>query len=48
MPNSDVLHDAFGDLGVQDKGKYLTTLFIDDLAAIIKQSGEPNFEISQK
>ncbi len=48
MPNRDVLHDAFGDLGVQDKAKYLATLFIDDLAAVIKQGGGPNFEISQK
>jgi len=47
MTGRDVLHDAFGDLGMQDKAKYLATLFIDDLATIIKQGVDPNFEISR-
>jgi len=42
----DVLQQAFGDLGVQDKAKYLATLFIDDLSAVIKQGVDPNFEVS--
>ena len=47
MTGSDVLHDSFGDLGVQDKAKYLATLFIDDLVTVIKQGVDPNFEISR-
>ena len=45
--SGNVLHDAFGNLGVQDKAKYLATLFIDDLSAVIKQGVDPNFEVSR-
>lgn len=45
--SANVLHDAFGNLGVQDKAKYLATLFIDDLSAVIKQGVDPNFEVSR-
>jgi hypothetical protein len=45
--SENVLHDAFGNLGVQDKAKYLATLFIDDLSAVIKQGVDPNFEVSR-
>jgi len=43
----DVLNDAFGNLGVQDKAKFLATLFIDDLSAVIKQGVDPHFEVSR-
>jgi len=43
----DVLQQAFGDLGVQDKAKYLATLFIDDISAVIKQGVDPNFEVTR-
>ncbi len=43
----DVLQDAFGNLGVQDKAKYLATLFIDDICAVIKQGVDPHFEVSR-
>ena len=45
--SGDVLDAAFGDLGVQDKAKYLATLFIDDLSAVIKQGVDPHFEVSR-
>lgn len=45
--SGNILHDAFGNLGVQDKAKYLATLFIDDLCAVIKQGVDPNFEVSR-
>ena len=44
---ANVLHDAFGNLGVQDKAKYLATLFIDDLSAVITEGVDPNFEVSR-
>lgn len=45
--HADVLEQAFGQLGVQDKAKYLATLFINDLAAVIKEGVDPYFEISR-
>lgn len=43
----DILQWAFGDLGTQDKAKYLATLFIDDLVDVIHDGIDPNFEISR-
>ncbi len=45
--NSEVLAQAFGLLGVQDKAKYLATLFINDIAAVIKEGVDPYFEVSR-
>jgi hypothetical protein len=45
--SGNILHDAFGHLGVQDKAKYLATLFIDDICAVIQQGVDPNFEVSR-
>lgn len=45
--NTEVLAQAFGLLGVQDKAKYLATLFINDIAAVIKEGVDPHFEISR-
>jgi len=45
--SGNVLHEAFGNLGVQDKAKYLATLFIDDISAVIKQGVDPHFEVSR-
>ena len=42
-----VLEWAFGDMGTQDKAKYLATLFIDDLVAVIHDGVDPYFEISR-
>ncbi|MCK5813238.1 MAG: hypothetical protein KAH03_03225, partial [Cocleimonas sp.] len=43
----DVLQWAFGDLGTQDKAKYLATLFLDDLIDAIHDGVDPHFEISR-
>lgn len=45
--HSDVLEQAFGKLGVQDKAKYLATLFINDIAAVIKEGVDSYFEVSR-
>ncbi|MGL4475918.1 MAG: B12-binding domain-containing radical SAM protein [Shewanella sp.] len=45
--SGDVLQAAFGNLGVQDKAKYLATLFINDLSAVITQGVDPHFEVSR-
>ena len=45
--SGDVLKAAFGDLGVQDKAKFLATLFINDLSAVIAQGVDPYFEVSR-
>lgn len=43
----DVLDQAFGDMGIQDKAKYLATLFINDLVAVITDGVDPCFEVSR-
>ena len=43
----DMMTWAFGELGTQDKAKYLATLFIDDLADVIHTGVDPYFEISR-
>ncbi len=45
--NIEVLEQAFGQLGVQDKAKYLATLFINDIATVITEGIDPNFEVSR-
>ncbi len=45
--SGDILKRAFGDLGTQDKAKYLATLFIDDLVDVIHDGIDPHFEISR-
>lgn len=45
--SGDILKTAFGNLGVQDKAKYLATLFINDLSAVITQGVDPYFEVSR-
>ncbi|MEL0612448.1 B12-binding domain-containing radical SAM protein [Marinomonas arenicola] len=45
--SGDVLKAAFGNLGVQDQAKYLATLFINDLSAVITQGVDPYFEVSR-
>jgi hypothetical protein len=42
----DVLGAAFGQLGVQDRAKFLATLFIDDLCAVIQEGVDPFFEVT--
>ncbi len=45
--HEDMLGQAFGLMGLQDKAKYLATLFINDLAAVIKEGVEPLYEVSR-
>ncbi len=45
--SENLLQDAFGNLGVQDKAKYLATLFINDLSAVIKEGVDPHFDVSR-
>ncbi|MGK5083200.1 radical SAM protein [Bdellovibrionota bacterium FG-1] len=43
----DPLFWAFGQLGVQDRAKYLASLFVDDWADVIRQGIDPRFELSK-
>ncbi len=45
--SEDLLQQSFGLLGIQDKAKYLASLYIDDLATIIREGVDPHFEISR-
>ena len=38
---------AFGHLGVADRGKHLASLYIDDLADMIKDGIQPHFELAR-
>ena len=43
----DPLAWAFGDLGVQDRAKFLATLYLDDLADVIHDGIDPHFTLSR-
>jgi radical SAM superfamily enzyme YgiQ (UPF0313 family) len=43
----DPLAWAFGGLGVQDRAKYLASLYLDDLADVIREGIDPRFELSR-
>ncbi len=43
----DTLEQAFGTMGLQDKAKYLATLFINDLCAVIQEGIDPLFQVSR-
>ncbi len=45
--SAEALHSAFGELGIQDKAKYIATLFINDVVAVIQQGVDPLFEVSR-
>jgi radical SAM superfamily enzyme YgiQ (UPF0313 family) len=45
--DSDPLAWAFGSLGIQDRAKYLASLLINDLAAVIKDGVDPKFELAR-
>ena len=40
----DPLAWAFGALGVQDKARHLATLYLDDLADVLREAADPRFE----
>ncbi len=43
----DDLEWAFGTLGVRDKARYLATLYLEDIADLIKESLDPHFGFSR-
>lgn len=45
--DGDPLAWAFGALGVQDRAKHLASLYIDDLADVIRDGIDPRFELSR-
>ncbi|HEX2691204.1 MAG TPA: radical SAM protein [Kofleriaceae bacterium] len=45
--DDDPLAWAFGGLGVSDRAKYLASLYIDDLADVIRDGIQPDFELSR-
>ncbi len=47
LPGSDGLQWAFGSLGMQDRARHLASLYIDDLADMIRDGIDPHFELSR-
>ncbi len=45
--DTDALGWAFGALGVADRAKYLASLFVDDIADVIRDAIDPHFEMSK-
>jgi hypothetical protein len=43
----DGLYFAFGSLGIQDRAKYFASLFVDDVADVIREVIDPKFELSR-
>jgi len=43
----DALHWAFGSLGIQDRARYLASLYIDELADVIREGIDSNFNLSR-
>ena len=43
----DTLPWAFGALGTHDRAKHLASLFVDDLADVIREGVDPRFELSR-
>ncbi len=41
------LNWAFGTMGIQDRAKYLASLFLDDLAGMIRDGVDPQFSLSR-
>ncbi len=46
-PDDDPLTWAFGALGVQDRARYLASLYLDDLADAIHDGVDPHFELAR-
>jgi radical SAM superfamily enzyme YgiQ (UPF0313 family) len=45
--HGDPLAWAFGELGVTDRARHLASLFIDDLADVVRDGVDPRFELSR-
>ena len=46
-PEQDALGWAFGQLAIGDRAKYLASLYIDDLADVLREGIDPRFELSR-
>ncbi len=46
-PEEDALHWAFGSLGIQDRARYMASLYIDELADVIREGVDKNFNLSR-
>lgn len=42
-----LLHESFGTLGVQDRAKYLATLYLEDLADAVREGVDPHFDLAR-
>ncbi len=47
LQEHDILISKFGEMGLQDQAKYLGSLYLDDLADMIKFGLDPDFEFSR-
>ena len=45
--DGDSVYWAFGSLGIQDRAKYLASLYIDDLADLVREGIDPDFQLSK-
>lgn len=45
--HTEEISALFGEMGVQDKAKYIASLYLDDLADIVKNAIDPRFEFSR-
>jgi radical SAM superfamily enzyme YgiQ (UPF0313 family) len=46
-PDQSLVHWAFGALGLVDRAQHLASLYIDDLADVIREGIDPRFELSR-
>jgi radical SAM superfamily enzyme YgiQ (UPF0313 family) len=44
---AQILEPSFGTLGIDDEAKYIASLYIDDLADVIRDGIDPRFELSR-
>ena len=45
--HTDDLQAAFGSMGIQDKAKYISTMYLEDLSDLIKETADPHFGFSR-
>ncbi len=45
--SDEVLYESFGGLSVRDRAQHLASLYIDDLADVIREGIDPRFELSR-
>ena len=45
--DADPLGWAFGELGTEDRARHLASLYVDDVADVIKEAVDPRFELSR-